>query len=84
VWLTRALGGCEESCVKGVLEEGVTQVALIYHKESVGEADPSEAVGICVDPVRFVSFSPSFTGRPLRGEKGTNVVLLYLLHIKRC
>ena len=59
MWLTRSLGGCEEAGVEGVLKEGVAQAALIHHKESVGEADASEVVGICVDPVRFVSFSPS-------------------------
>jgi hypothetical protein len=35
------------------MEEGVTQVSLIYHEEGVSEADPEEIVGIRVDPVRF-------------------------------
>ncbi len=36
------------------MEEGVTQVSLIYHEEGVYESDPAEIVGIRVDPVRFV------------------------------
>jgi hypothetical protein len=68
VWLTGALRGCEEAGVKGVLKEGVAQAALIHHKESVGEADASEVVGICVDPAWFVKEGEEVTV-PLRRER---------------
>ena len=68
MWLPRALGGCEESGVKGVLKEGVAQAALIHHKESVGEADPSEVVGVCVDPAWFVKEGEEVTV-PLRRQR---------------
>jgi hypothetical protein len=54
VWLTRALRGCEETGLKGMMEEGVTQASLVDHEESVCEADPAEIVGIRVDSVWFV------------------------------
>ncbi len=46
MWLTRALRGCEETGVEGVMEEGVTEASLIDHEEGVCEADPPEIVGI--------------------------------------
>ena len=54
VWLTRSLRGCEETGLEGVMEEGVTEATLIYHEECVSETDPSEIVGIRVDPVWFI------------------------------
>ncbi len=54
MWLTRALRGCEETGLKGMMEEGVTQASLVDHEEGVCEADPAEIVGIRVDPVWFV------------------------------
>ena len=46
MWLARALRGCEETGLEGVMEEGVTEASLIDHEEGVCEADPPEIVGI--------------------------------------
>ena len=46
MWLARALRGCEETGLEGVMEEGVTEASLIDHEEGVCEADPAEIMRI--------------------------------------